>query len=104
MARQPDYVLERLAGDRGKIDAVALAVFVKRYGFTKVGTCDALNRTIFQNPYLVPNDLLVVEGGPAIRLRLLNEVVNGATTGRNEQRFARAGIMIDGLAGVLLEN
>ena len=104
MARQPYYVLERLAGNRGKIDAVALAVIVKRYDSTKVGTYDAFNCAILQNPYLIPNDLLVVEGGPAIRLRLLDEVLHGATTWRNKQRLARAGIMIDRLTGVLLEN
>merc|ERR1711939_678933 len=79
--------LERLARDTHEVDAVAVAGAVGQV-VAEVGAIDADALAIWQHAHVLPVDLAVAEGGPAVRLRLLDKGGPRAVARAVEERLA----------------
>eukprot|EP00631_Chrysoreinhardia_giraudii_P002521 CAMPEP_0197416436 /NCGR_PEP_ID=MMETSP1170-20131217/2744_1 /TAXON_ID=54406 /ORGANISM="Sarcinochrysis sp, Strain CCMP770" /LENGTH=271 /DNA_ID=CAMNT_0042943331 /DNA_START=113 /DNA_END=925 /DNA_ORIENTATION=+ len=90
------------AGDGDEVDAVAVALAVGEV-VAEVGAGGADGLAVGKNADVVPVDLVVAEGGPAVRLGLLDKVFPAAVLGGGEEELAGVGVVkLDFGAAVLV--
>mmetsp|Transcript_6573 Transcript_6573/g.19672 ORF Transcript_6573/g.19672 Transcript_6573/m.19672 type:complete len:219 (+) Transcript_6573:206-862(+) len=85
----------RPAGDRDEVDAVPVASPVREV-VTEVRPRHGHRLAVLEHSRVLPHNLLVAEGGPAVQVGLGQEFVHGAADRSAEQRLARDGVVVGG--------
>mmetsp|Transcript_15564 Transcript_15564/g.51781 ORF Transcript_15564/g.51781 Transcript_15564/m.51781 type:complete len:268 (-) Transcript_15564:93-896(-) len=85
----------RPAGDRDEVDAVPVASPVREV-VTEVRPRHGHRLAVLEHSRVLPHNLLVAEGGPAVQVGLGQEFVHGAADRSAEQRLARDGVVEGG--------
>jgi hypothetical protein len=106
------HSIQRLAGHADQIDTVSISLPVRQI----VSEMSTINRhllevsesamkvqnvlrhashrfTVTKAAYILPNNLVVTEGGPSVRFAFGNEILEGSVLGCDEQRLARVRVI-----------
>merc|ERR1712216_1111289 len=86
-------LIQRATGDRDQIDAVPVTAAIWQI-VAEVGARCRDGLAVFEDARVLPHDLLVAEGGPAVHVRFGKKLVHRAADGCAEERLARHRIVV----------